>query len=347
MRLSRGCVAFGLVMTVLAACLTGSASAAFPGQNGKIAFDTITGGGGGVYVIQPDGTGFQQVVPRGEDPAWSADGSRLAYIRGSSFGGLFVASADGSGEALLREVSGEIGVLHEFFDPAWSPDGGTIAYVWVESRCPPREACTPVPHGIRAIAPDGTGDRRLIGAPAGNPAFSPDGTRIAWDVGFAAPDAAIHVSNADGTGDTVLAQSGWEPSWSPDGSRIAFSRAVDGETEIHAMNADGTGVTRLTFLPGSDRTPAWSPDGTKIAWSHGNQLWTMNVDGSAPAQLFPAVGSVFIGLYPDWQPLPLPGPDRSAYRNASHFCKAQREFMGDAPFRQQYGNHGGCVSRSH
>jgi TolB protein len=325
-------------VAALAGCLTSSAHAAFPGQNGKIAFFSITGEGGGVYVVGPDGTGSGQVVPQGEDPAWSADGARLAYVRQSSFGGLYVSAADGSAETRLRETFGEVGVSHEFFDPAWSPDGGTIAYAWVESRCPPREACVDVSHGIRAIAPDATGDRQLIDAPAGNPAFSPDGTRIAWD------DGAIHVSNADGTGDVVLAAPGSEPSWSPDGERIAFSRPVAGDTEIHVVDADGSGLVALTSLPGGDRSPAWSPDGTKIAWSHGNQLWAMGADGGSPEQLFPAVGSPFIGIDADWQPIPLPGPSRGDYRNASHYCKALRAFKGDAAFAAEYRNHGGCVS---
>ena len=38
------------------------------------------------------------------------------------------------------------------------------------------------------------------------------------------------------------------------------------------------------------------------------------------------------------------GPRRTEYKNASHFCKAEREFVGEQAFRQQYGNHGSCVS---
>jgi hypothetical protein len=47
-------------------------------------------------------------------------------------------------------------------------------------------------------------------------------------------------------------------------------------------------------------------------------------------------------------------PLREDYKNASHFCKAEAEFLGDAAFRTRYGTnrnganaHGKCVSGSH
>ena len=48
------------------------------------------------------------------------------------------------------------------------------------------------------------------------------------------------------------------------------------------------------------------------------------------------------GAVPDWQPLV--GPRREDYKNASHFCKALHDFLGEADFAQRYRGHGGCVS---
>jgi WD40 repeat protein len=108
------------------------------------------------------------------------------------------------------------------------------------------------------------------------------------------------------------------------------------------MNADGSDERQLTSASGRDSNPAWSPDGTKIAWTRASRLWIMNADGSGQAEV-PLQGT--LASAPDWQPLT--GPRREDYKNASHFCKALRDFMGDEAFAREYRNHGGCVSRSH
>ena len=73
----------------------------------------------------------------------------------------------------------------------------------------------------------------------------------------------------------------------------------------------------------------------------------MNSDGTAQA---PITEAVIVGSgAPDWQPSP--GPQRSDYKNAAQFCKAERDFLGDAAFTQKYGGganaFGKCVSQNH
>lgn len=356
MRVSRACRAFGLAASLIICCWPAAAQATFPGQNGKIAFGSTTAAGTGIHVIEPDGTGLRLLIPGGWDPAWSATGTRLAFQK---FGvgvtqGLFVANGDGSEEALLRAKSTSHPTPQTqredlLYEPAWTPDGGTIAYTAEDRLCAQHVGCFDTPLGIRAIAPDGSGDRLLVDELAFEPAYSPDGTRIAWADHDIVVPKAIHVSNADGTGDTVLTQSSpsgdgtaREPSWSPDSTRIAFARRVGNDFEIHVMNADGGDLTRLTNSIVHDGDPVWSPDGTKIAWSHGNRLWVMNADGSEQAPLAPDPD--IRGAEADWQPVV--GPRRENYKNSSHFCKAEREFLGDEAFAQAYGSHGGCVSGS-
>src|SRR3989442_7293660 len=102
-------------------------------------------------------------------------------------------------------------------------------------------------YNISLMNSDGSGVVRLTTFPAYQPAWSADGTKIAFSNTPCC--GSIYIMNADGTGLVRLTNTftDGDPAWSPDGSRIAFDRfRGNGETEIYVMNADGTGVTQLT-----------------------------------------------------------------------------------------------------
>lgn len=161
---------------------------------------------------------------------------------------------------------------------------------------------------IYAMKPDGTGVTRLTfpTGGSGEPAFSPDGTRIA----FRGPGNDIYVMSANGmnpngTGaqrltNTRVVES--DPSWSRDGTKIAFvasSSDVDGQTdlEIWTMNADGSGRTQITNNTFPDTQPAWSPTGDRIAFvserrpapfnDTDRNVYVMNADGSGQTNITP------------------------------------------------------------
>ena len=94
-----------------------------------------------------------------------------------------------------------------------------------------------------------------------DPAWSPDGTRIAF-YSDRDGDEDIYVMDADGGNVRQLTDDpgwDWDPAWSPDGTRIAFVSDRDGDWDIYVMDADGGNVLQLTDDPGRDWAPAWSP----------------------------------------------------------------------------------------
>ena len=136
--------------------------------------------------------------------------------------------------------------------------------------------------------PDGTGVTQLTSRSAhnGSPAWSPDGSQIAF-TSDRDGNEEIYVMNANGTGATRLTNHSaddWSPAWSPDGRRIAFVSDRDGNWNIHVMNADGHGIVRLTDHFAADWSPAWSPDGRQIAF-------TSDRDGNSEIYVL-ALGSI-------------------------------------------------------
>jgi Tol biopolymer transport system component len=174
---------------------------------------------------------------------------------------------------------------------------------------------------IYVMNTDGTGQTRLTNNPAPDeyPAWSPDGSKIAFD-SERDGNWEIYVMNADGTGQTNLSNDpafdGY-PSWSPDGSKIVFQYYDDAAPgiqygEIYVMNADGTGQTNLTNNYRHDTKPAWSPDGSKIAFTSdrdGNwEIYVMNADGTGQTNLTNNPGS-------DWEPAWAPDGSKIAFHS--------------------------------
>lgn len=205
-----------------------------------------------------------------EDPAWSPDGVRVAFVsrRGGAFG-LYVLDMRG-GEALrLADFAGEPR------QPVWSPDGRHIALEVLDPAPDPL-----APRVVRRLRYNVNG-RAFIGDRR-------------WRV--------VVVDASDGTaralGDAEFHH--FSPAWAPDGRRLALvtTRRTDWDLEwvwdVYVVDIPLDRWTRLTASDGVALYPAWSPDGTRVAFLHNHRPWTGTTsdyhlfeapaDGSAPAR---------------------------------------------------------------
>ncbi len=137
----------------------------------------------------------------------------------------------------------------------------------------------------------------------GEPAWSPDGERIAF-VSLRDGRSHIYSMRFDGTETrrlTASRQNDEHPSWSPDGKWIVFAR----EGAIFRIRAGGGAARRIGKAPGSAGDPSYSPDGRFIAYDYRRpgletrDLWVMKSDGTGARRLTDLRA---VTAWPAWSP---------------------------------------------
>lgn len=118
-----------------------------------------------------------------------------------------------------------------------------------------------------------------------SPAWSPDGTRLAY-VSFESGKPVVYVHSVASGERRAVANfrgSNSAPAWSPDGRSLAVTLTREGNSQVFLMGADGSNVRRLTTSTGIDTEPAFSTDGGSIFFTSdrggGPQIYRMPVSG--------------------------------------------------------------------
>lgn len=318
---------------ILAACLLAWAvrvepsQAAFPGQNGRIAFRGYDGGDDYIYTVSGEG-GTATKVPGTEgsamgwgfvwDPAYSPDGLELAFMTEDPDGeypdiDIYTIPASGGTASPLMANN----TTHDV-DPHWSADGESIVYVGIDEWGNSELYTVPASGGT----PTQLTNMSLVASPT----WSPDGKTIAFSAPakngevFDSWSWQIFTVPAGGGTPTQITNNsvddlfwydaesgGLEATYSPDGQTIAYTQ-TDPEhfnNDIYTIPATGGTPTNLTqgrMIEGSRieaSGPAWSPDGSKIVFSMSyHQLYLIPAKGGTPTHL-PTTSSLW-AQSPDW-----------------------------------------------
>jgi dipeptidyl aminopeptidase/acylaminoacyl peptidase len=297
---------------VVGAAPAASSPSHTPASNGWIVFASSRAEDGALrlYRLEPIGgavTPLRQI--HGRQPAWSPDGSRIAYV--DERYRLVVADADGTGARVLTSRE------RPAANPTWSPDGSRLAVKLFTLR---RAA-----GDVVVMDADGSNARRLTRTfhDDAQPSWSPDGSLIVFASNLApgsrVSDYELYRIRPDGRGRRQITRNDVDdlsPAWSPDGGLIAFqSGRKPGQfnPELSTMRSDGTDERRVQPAAGptgfpswSDTDPSWSPDGNWLVYVTSQTGYPENVfivrpDGQGKIDLTPQTPST--DLDPAWKPV--------------------------------------------
>jgi Tol biopolymer transport system component len=268
--------------------------------------DAVDSAGDDLYAVSADGSGIRRLTrdPRNQvDPAWTRDGSELAYVQSDFIGHLcegcpstlWRAGPDlQSPEPLTRASTQHTG--HFDAHPSWSPAGDAVAFTHAGFDS------TSI-----AVTPVAGGQPTTVLTGSSGPAWSPDGTTLA----FCDAHGIEGVAPTGGEVRLLLAAPDHDHppqdvAWSPNGGMLAFTT----DQGLYVAPADGSLPPRKVAALRASH-PSFSPDGQWLAFAGGTQtrsvwgapsqldIYVVGVDGS---DLHAITSTPYDDIDPAWRP---------------------------------------------